>query len=260
MKRVVIISDLHSGHRGGLTPPDWQYNLDSDNPDRAKWAKLQHTTWQWYADKLASLQPIDTLIVNGDAIDGKGQASGGSENITSDRNEQCEMAAVAICQAEANRVMMIRGTPYHGGKEENFEDLIAFNVGADSIENHGYYEIYGNVIDCKHKVGSSAIPHGRWTATARSALWNTLWAERGLVPHANIIVRSHVHYHIEGSDSQRRFFTTPALQSWTQYGGQQCESTIDYGLIELQFEEDGNYTFTPHFLDLKFSKQEAVKL
>ena len=38
--------------------------------------------WGWYCNTLADLQPIDRLIVNGDAIDGKGERQGGPINFS----------------------------------------------------------------------------------------------------------------------------------------------------------------------------------
>lgn len=87
MTRLVIISDLHCGHRAGLTPPGWQTPLEA--PDRlAAYARQQRVMWSWYAATIAALQPIDVLVANGDAIDGRGSRSGGTELITTDLSAQ----------------------------------------------------------------------------------------------------------------------------------------------------------------------------
>ena len=72
-KRVVVISEEHCGHLAGLTPPQWQvaYKPKSDTK-RNKWAKLQRDLWGFYEKTIEELQPIDILINNGDAIDGRG--------------------------------------------------------------------------------------------------------------------------------------------------------------------------------------------
>jgi hypothetical protein len=88
MKRVLIMSDLHCGHRVGLTPPDWQYRPGV----RSKWRKIQQACWNWYANEIEEAGPFDVVIVNGDAIDGRGERSGGTELLTTDRHEQVEIA------------------------------------------------------------------------------------------------------------------------------------------------------------------------
>ncbi len=88
-KRLVIISDLHCGHRAGLTPPDWQSDFRKNSKtQRNKFAELQRELWQFYADTINDLRPVDVLVVNGDAIDGKGSLSGGqnSESKTASSN------------------------------------------------------------------------------------------------------------------------------------------------------------------------------
>ena len=57
--------------------------------------------WEFYTSSVDSLRPIDILICPGDAIDGKGERSGGVELITPDRLEQVRMAAEAVAYAKA---------------------------------------------------------------------------------------------------------------------------------------------------------------
>ena len=114
-KRVVTISDLHCGHEFGLTPPAWQYKNDG-HPRIAKAAKFQRALWSFATEALDDLKPIDVLICNGDAIDGKGDKSGGIEQITTDRLEQCEMAAEFINYAEAKQVRLLYGCLTAGHK------------------------------------------------------------------------------------------------------------------------------------------------
>jgi hypothetical protein len=256
LKRVIIISDLHCGHWSGLTPPAWQYKPER-NQQRHEYQK---TIWDWYYNKITSFNSIDLLIVNGDAVDGSGKKTGGSENITSDLYEQAEIAAFCIKQSQSKQIAIIRGTPYHAFEGLPIENIIAGLIDADNISDHAYFEIYGNIIDCRHKVGSSSIPHGKFTPIAKEMMWNILSAERGRNPKANILVRSHVHYFIAGQDAKRRFFTTPCLQGSTTYGSQQCSGIIDIGLIELQFNEDGSYNFIPHLLDIQFDEEEVIKV
>ena len=252
MERAVFIGDLHSGARSGLTPPEWQWPLDSTDPTRRKYAEMQSKIWGFYVDTLKSLQPINCLVINGDAIDGKGARSGGTELLEADRVIQCQMAAECIRQAKAKKILMVRGTPYHVGAEDDFETEIASLVGADKIGDHEWLDCGGVIFDIKHKVGSSSIPHGRNTAPQRAALWNMFWAERGIQPKAKVFIRSHVHYHTFSGDAWRLVMTLPALQGWTKYGSKECEGTTDIGIVSFDCE-GGEYKWQSHLLSLQWA-------
>lgn len=255
-----MISDLHCGHRGGLTPPgQYRYNQWDDENVKGKYGKLQATVWDWYAETVGAIGPVDLLVVNGDAIDGKGVSTGGSELLTADRLEQCEIAAECINIVDTKKTLLIRGTPYHVGKEEDWEDVLGAMIRACDVGAHEWVEADGVIIDFKHKVGSSAVPHGRATALLRSGFWGALWAERGLQPRADILIRSHVHYHVHVGNPDRLIMTTPCLQAWSKYGTTQCEGLIDLGFITIECDE-GEYRWRPHLLKLDFMKAQPLKL
>jgi len=237
-RHLVIIADMHCGHRTGLTPPSW--HQAADRPHSA----LQRALWAWYVEAMASLQPIDMLLVNGDAVDGKGDRSGSSEQIAVDPAEQIEMAAEAIEMAQARRKVLVYGTPYHTGTDTDYEGILASQINAE-IHSAPFLECGGVVFSAKHKVGSSVIPHGRHTAVARERLWNMLWAERQVQPRAQVIVRSHVHYFGYCGDASCLMLTTPCLQApGSKYGARQCAGTIDMGILSFHCEK-GAYTWEP---------------
>ena len=192
MKKVLVLSDLHCGHLVGLTPPGWQLKKHLEDARLKRIAEYQRAYWDFYVASLKRHAPYDVVIVNGDCIDGKGEKSGGTECITSDRNEQCDMAVFAIRKSlSANtKVVMTYGTPYHTGSGEDFEATIAHHLDAN-ISGHQYLRVDGVTFDVKHKVGSSSVPHGRHTAIAREHLWAQLWNEHSETPKADVLVRSH---------------------------------------------------------------------
>lgn len=244
MKRVLILSDLHCGHRVGLTPEPWQYPVKSDAV-RYKWGKVQRQCWKWYVDSLKEHGPFDVVILNGDAVDGKGFRSGGTEQITTDRLEQVEMAALCVREAQTKdtKVIVVRGTPYHCGADEDLEDALAREVGAIKVGNHEWPNVEGVVFDVKHAVGSSSVPHGRHTAISRERLWGLLWAERGEAPKADVFIRSHVHYHSFAGGPGWLAMTTPALQSLgSKYGAKMCAGVVDFGFVVFDCE-DGAYSW-----------------
>lgn len=256
MKRVVIISDLHCGHMVGLTPPDYQTTSGS----LVKFGDMQKAVYDFYLVTLKALQPINILIVNGDCIDGKGERSGGTEIIEPDRTVQCDMAVRCIEAVRAKNIIVVAGTPYHAGVTEDFERSIADAVGAH-FGGHEWVDVNGTIIDVKHKIGSSTIPHGRSTAINRDRLWNQLWSIDDSQPLADIIIRSHVHYHTYSGDADVLAMTTPALQGYgSKYGVRQCSGRVDIGLVHIDIDSKGGYTWQAHLMRSELQKARALKL
>lgn len=264
-KRVVILSDLHCGHRAGLTPPGWQLKPVEDEPLRMKWVNLQRECWKWYIREISRLRPIDVLIVNGDCIDGTGTRSGGTELITTDRNEQVNMACKCLQAAKTKNVYIVRGTPYHSGEQEDMEDLIKSLLPAQKIGDHEWYTINGVVFDVKHKIGASSIPHGQATSLLRDNLWNALWHEYDEQPRADILIRAHVHYHLHvgGMRNGRPWLAMilPALQGMgSKFGAKGCSVHVDFGFVHFDIDGKGNFQWQSHVGQLQRQKAQALVL
>ena len=261
MKRVVVISDLHCGHLVGLTHPNCDFvptNKDSEEYELHKIRKAYYTEFKRIIE---SLKPIDVLIANGDLIDGRGEASGGTELLFSDRNKQVAMASAAIMDCEADKVFIAYGTPYHVGKEEDFEAQIAGKVNAVEITSHGFIDVNGLILDFKHKVGASSVPYARSTAVAKERLWNLLNAEFAEYPKSDVIVRSHVHYFSFVGGSNWLGLTTPALQGHgTKYGERQCSGSVDWGLVSFDIESKEDWTWDRHIVKPKLANIKATKV
>ena len=231
--RVVVISDTHCGHMTGLTPPEYQLMDDS------LYAKFQKESWNWYVNMIERLKPIDVLICNGDMIDGRQEKGGGQELLVGDRFKQIQMAQRCINVFDAKKIYLTKGTPYHVGKLEQFEVDLAEKVGGD-IKAVQKLNINGCVFDVRHKIGRSAIPHGRFTTMARRGMWNDLMTIGKSEQRANIIIASHVHYFIYlGHSNNRLMITTPALQGYSEYGAMECEGNVDYGMVKFDISENG---------------------
>jgi len=236
MKRLIAIGDLHCGHYGGLTPPRYQVS----NERRPKLHKLQVEGWNKFSNM--AIKAIDTdseiiLLVNGDAIDGNMHPN---EMIVCDRREQCHMAEECISKFNPAQLIMTRGTPVHVGKEEDWEDTIARELGGD-IRSEQFINIEGYRVYARHKIGRSNIPHGKNTSLSRKKIWNELKAAWKLEPHADLLLFSHVHY-CEGNFSffgERKVssMTLPALQTVSQYGIKECEGIVHFGLVYFDIED-----------------------
>ena len=241
-KRLLIIADLHCGHRVGLTPPKYMSAIPGE-----KFYRIQNECWEKYTEWIDAINKDhvpDLLIVNGDATEGKGNRSGGNELLTTDRIKQARMAAECIDYCKAKEIRLVRGTPYHTGVDEDFENVIVSELGIPNknIEDYAWLDINGVIFSIRHFVNSSSIPHGRFTALARNKLWNIIWNnEHELQPDANFIVRSHVHYCVFcGEGTKWQAITTPALQAAaTKYGALRCEGMVHFGLLYYDIYSDG---------------------
>ena len=125
-KRIVLMGDFHCGHVAGLTPPRFQ-----GRHWEPKVEEFQKESWGWFAREIDALRPIHAVIANGDLVDGSGEATGGTEQLTTDRAVQVEMAVEVLKHINACRYVLTFGTPYHCGKQEDFERQIAKDIGAD---------------------------------------------------------------------------------------------------------------------------------
>jgi len=262
-KRLILMSDTHCGHVAGLTPPDWHYNHATTNPRVMAVYEQQTAMWEWYTRRIDELKPIDYLFVLGDLVDGSGKRSGGTEQRTTDGNEQAAMAAECINYVESPRVLITYGTPYHVGTDQDQEDaVVPLLNGKAEIHSHAFVDINGITFDLKHFVASSSIPHGKWTPLVKDKVWNTVWhAEHALQPKSDVICRGHVHYHIDAGESDSwRAMTCPAMMGFgSKYGKRICKGVVHVGFIVFDFPEEGGYSWRPELLRLELHKAPVLK-
>lgn len=246
-KRVLAIADSHCGHQVGLTPPE--FSPPPINERAEKFYNVRKDLWDFFSASVDSFRPFDILILNGDAIDGKGERSGATELITSDRKAQVDIARAVIDFVRAKKIRLIYGTPYHTGQGEDWEDILdALTKGAE-IGGHEWLSINGRIFDVKHKVGASQIPHGRLTPIAREVLWNRQWAARGGQPKADVLLRAHNHYYEHADHDGCLAFNMPCLQGYgSKYGIRQCAGTVDMGILVFDVYQDGGITWHKRLL------------
>lgn len=227
MRRIAVIADLHCGHKFALTPPDWQ-----GGKERAFQARL----WDGYVAAAATVGRVDMLVVNGDAVDGKGPKSGGNELITADRVEQAEMAARCVEEWDAKRVVFLAGTPYHTGCNEDWERVAADKLGAEFYDAK-QFRLEGVVFDFRHHIASAGMPHTQGGALAAELIWARDNADYGYVV-PDVIVRSHRHRYWKQETDSRLMVVTPGLQARSTYGRRRCRGVPSLGT--MCFSVDGD--------------------
>ncbi len=267
-KRVVVVSDFHCGHNVGLTPPTWQYRKKTKgSTKRNKWGQTQHDLWQNFVKILKSIDGYDICLFLGDAIDGKGMRGGCVETITGSMYEQCDMAVKVFdtMRLYANKGFQIHGvygTDYHVSIDgEDAEDVIAERAGFASIGGHNWIDVNGCIFDIKHKIGSSGIPHGRFTAVAKEMLWAQQWAIREQAPMPNVVLRGHAHYYAQASGTDWMTMICPALQGMgSKFGIRQCSGLVDWGLMHFDIGNKGEILdHQVHTVKIDSQTAKAVK-
>jgi hypothetical protein len=266
MKRILVFSDPHCGSLPGLTPPAYQVTKTASRTKRGKWAKLTRETWREYIRILDTLKPFDAMFFMGDGIDGTGHRSGGTELITTDREEQVQMCVDCITQVRVRarkgfEIIGVYGTPYHSGTQEDFENSIADKCGFQKIGSHEWVDVDGVVFDLKHHIGTSSVPYGRNTAIARDQLWNKLWSIDGTQPSADVVLRGHAHYFEYGGDSRTLRMVLPALQAMgTKYGARRCSGRVDWGVVHFDVNNGQIEDWNAHVIPIESQKAAVVKL
>lgn len=245
--RLVVLSDTHCGSVFGLTP-DGVFDIgESDELLVARTAGERKKCWQWFSKAIDSLKPIDRLVLNGDMVEGDANRQAGLELLTTDPLEQIKIAQRVVEFVGCKQVAITAGTAYHTGTNTDYERLLADATGG-KLGGHDYYNVNGLVLSIKHHVGGSQTPVGRATALTREAVWNVLWADRGEFPRANVLIRSHVHYHtaFSGYPINTLSMTTPCLQTpGSRFGARRCSGVVDYGFVVFDINKDGTYSWSP---------------
>jgi len=240
-KRLLVISDMHCGHLSGITHPDYQWENDSETAWRKKQCEYQKWAWKTFMSYVDEFRPYNGLIVLGDCIDGTGKKKSSNEHLTTDRDEQVDMAVAAIQSIGIKKISMVRGTPFHTGMGERWENRIAKQVKAE-IGNHIYLTVNGTVISCKHFVGGSQAPASKATGIAKEQVSNDQWMrDYEEHPKANIFLRGHRHRSIILDEPQTLSMVCPGLQGGTNYGSLQCAMPVHFGIIVLDIDKEGNW-------------------
>jgi hypothetical protein len=255
---ILAISDKHCGHLVGLTPPEWQIPYSpTSRSQRSKFARVQHEVWDWYVSTLKLIGPVDHVFSLGDDIDGDGGRSGGSELITTDRDEQSDMAVACNGQIKVRKTgIMVYGTPYHTGQKEDYETQIAREMGW-KIGSHEQPTIAGKTFDLKHKVGSSRKKELRYTAIANEIVANREWAQAGQQKLADCVIRGHVHYYKYIEDEDSIGVVCPAMQGYgSKYGARQCSGRVNIGLLLITIR-DGEITVNKYLADKELKSLKA---
>ena len=229
MKRIGIFSDFHTGHKVGLTPPDYF---------TGKLRKQQFDKWEWFKKSVIKHGPFDACIFLGDLVDGQG-VKNHSECIIADTNDQVTAVVQIIEMIGCNKNFMVYGTPVHVQEKSGheLEKDVADQIGAD-IHGQMWIEVEGYTLDLRHHpAGNSQVYPANPLVKEREA--NVKWHEEGLQPKADLYFRGHCHrlYNV-GQPNRWSAHAVPALQSPGTKYGRRLSNIVNVGWGTLDFPKD----------------------
>lgn len=247
MRKILFLADLHCGNIAGIAPPG--YRCDAVR-------EIQETFWDWYIETLEKHGPYDGVFVMGDVVDGEGK-KGTLDTFEPNIQRQAEAAAAVIraSNVPADKIWMVRGTPFHTNSVMEYEDITASILNC-SIQNVQKKEIEGWKVHTKHVAGRSDTPYGQATPLLKELdrLEGEAFKEKKDAP--DVIARAHVHYDCLAKKHQRQVFDCPCLELPLDGANSRRYSSQEYdvGIVVGYFEQGRLPLFESYTMPLRLIK------
>lgn len=259
LNNLVVVSDIHSGCRLALCPPDG-IPLDDGgsympSPFQKKLWQYWRIFWDEFVPDAVRGEPFG-IVINGDATEGVHHRSTTqiSQNIEDQREIAYQLLSPLVTLCDGN-FWMVRGTEAHVGASGEFEENLAkrLNTIPNAEGQHARYELWKHVgpklVHLLHHVGSTGSQAYEATAVHKELVESFAESARWGRRPPDVIVRSHRHRHIEttiatgnGQNTSRATaVVTPAWQgktpfSWKIPGARL--STPQFGGIVIRWAHD----------------------
>lgn len=266
-KSVLIASDMHVGSTTAVCSKD---PVISDQETTFRPNKLQTELLSVWEDTIDDLvQKPSVLVVNGEPCDGGNFKGLGKQSWSTNISDQLDDAEKLLNMIPHDKIMFTRGSGYHVDIQgTNFEEVIAKKMGAIPYKAYGgngytdYYallELHNKRFNFTHHVGFNKWASYRTTALAREMAGMVF--EKDKMGHADVIVRSHVHYFVHVEFVNTHGFTTPAWKypDGHLFRGGTAGTTPDIGMVEVIVEPNGKVLIEKHISSLKI-KPKVVKI
>jgi len=238
---------MHTGSVWGL----WPENYEADHERVVVSSSSQKLLYKYWLDliKKVARRKIDTVIFNGDNVDGPGYSARGREQMSPDMMDQV-LAATQLIEMLTERidpseVFWLSGTDYHSAAQQDAEREIASIVGGKYVGLGPHDFMFGDItVNVAHGTGATYWYKGtKMDKTGFSMMLGM--AEEGLYS-ARHIVRGH--YHFEGylHFRHRDMYVSPCWQAQTAYMRKKdgLKMVPDIGTLELTIEGED---VTPRF-------------
>lgn len=226
MKKHLFLADTHVGSYWGLWPegfkvPDW---------GEVPMGVNQRILWMYWSDLITTvgmLGRLDSVVLVGDLIDGKGKKAEGTEQIVTDPLTQARAAVELLkpLRKICDKLFIIRGTVYHDQTGGRAVEYIGEQLNAERYED-GTYSTWELTLDLGGGHYAHVAHHGgnpyvyRATVAEREGFFMSLSADKFDLPEGknwNLIVRAHTHFFIHVEHPTLHILYLPAWQLKTPY-------------------------------------------
>jgi hypothetical protein len=250
-KRVLVLSDPHTGASTGLTHPDYEVS-GKLKPHKTRRTEL----WKSFKSSLKDLGKIDHVIGVGDLIHGPAKGKVTDEILANESNKQKEMIIRIFEEIGADTGLLIHGTPWHvDEKAIPIEQEIADSLGYEFHKIAEEHEVNKVLFHVKHKIGGSNDPRTLGNMLTKEYETVCLNHIRHGVPSRvpDIILRGHRHVFHQRGDEKWIGFILPCLQAWGGNVAVQL-TTVYYptvGFMWFDIYTNGDFTYGVNIFELK---------
>lgn len=262
INNIIDVSDLHSGCKLALCPPEGVKLDDGGKYMPSAFQLKLYAMWHefWYDwVPFATRKERYCVVVNGDVVEGVHHRA--TTPISHNIGDQCKIAFTLlepIAEMAKGGLYMIRGTEAHVGISAQTEEAMAAKLGAIPNEEGQYcrWDLWKRIGDNKlvhflHHIGTTSSTAYESTAVYKELTEMYVEAARWRQQPPDIIARAHRHRNIEikipigtvdGQTSEASAIVTPCWQGKTPFAwripGARI-STPQFGGVAIRNSDDG---------------------
>lgn len=232
-RSIAVISDLHFGSIYAPQPDAYKTH-DSRFLVPSMEQRYLNSVFSW-CKGIMNYWKADSIIFTGDLIQGLNKKGYGRDNVTSDLEEQQDMAIQylkPICKKR--QISGVSGTPYHKSSDTEVERDIIEALGGQFLGKMAWIKIKDSdrILNVAHEGAlSSRFPVGALEREAHELL--KAYA-RGKAPKPDIIIRGHRHLFAHIHTPYYHAIAVPAFQTWTPFKTTYYGATLpDIGIAML---------------------------
>lgn len=252
MWKHLFLADTHVGSKFGLWPQGFKIPDFGELPLGIN-QKILWVYWSDLISRLSMIGKLDSVVLVGDLIDGKGKRSEGVEQIITDPLTQARAAVELFkpLRKLCDKIFIIRGTIYHDQVGGRATEYIGEQLNAEKNEEDGTHSWWELTLDLGNEHHAHVAHHGghpyvyRSTVAEREGFFMSISADKFDLPSGknwNLIVRAHTHFFIHVEHPTLHIVYLPAWQLKTPYmirkGPGRLIPNIGAALVIVKDEEE----------------------
>lgn len=190
MKKILVVSDLHTGSTVSVMPDDVWTEDDQGRRNRISANAIQRLLYRRWEQMVNDVGTVDACFVLGDTIDGPNIKSRGFELWTPNLSLQCRTAADLLSMVKARKYYGVQGSYYHVG-ENTSSDLAVMEMLRGEFGTDLVITVEDARLHLCHEISYSASPVSKATAPSTEIAFSALHDEH--LGKFNLLLRGHRH-------------------------------------------------------------------